>query len=75
MRGVVCSLRQDSPEAKAKAEAAVAYTETFDEAAARMRENYELNRELHAHHLSEMLIGDHFKDARQDLERLLDRIE
>lgn len=64
-----------SPEAKTKAEAAVDYTETYEEAAKRLRENYELNRDLHSHHLSELLQVDHFRHDRRDLERLLDWME
>lgn len=47
-----------SPEAREKAEAAIAYTSSYAEVSARLRENYELNRELHTHHLAELLLSD-----------------
>lgn len=64
-----------SPEAKDRAEAAIAYTSSYAEATAKLRKNYEQNRVLHAHHVAEMIQTDYFKDEHRDLERLLDRIE
>lgn len=65
----------DNREAKSKAEAAVAYTTTYEEAVSRLKETYKVNRDLHSHHMAELYQTDHIRDERRDLERILDRLE
>lgn len=64
-----------SPDAYAKAEAAIQSTSSHEEAFKRLGEHYELNKELHAHHLNEMLQADIIEPVRGDIERLIKRIE
>lgn len=65
----------DSPDSIALAREALSYTTTYEEAALRLRKNYENKKELHTHHVSRLLQPELFKNTRQDLKRMLHRVE
>lgn len=64
-----------TPESKLHAEDAVAYTESYDEAVKRLKDIYELNRVLQAHHLADLFRSDLFKDDKRDMTRMMGRLE
>lgn len=64
-----------NPECKAKAESAFAYTKTYDDAVVRLRQAYERNRVLHAHYVTNAIKPARFRNEKEDLEKLADRIE
>lgn len=64
-----------TPEAKEKAKAATTYTSTYAAAVDKLKESYELNRVLLAHHLADYLQPEQFRDEKRDLVTFLERIE
>lgn len=64
-----------TPESIQLAREALAYTVTYEDAAARLRENYEDDVELHVHHVTHFFKPEVFKNTRVDLYRFLNRLE
>lgn len=65
----------DSPESKELAREALSYHPSYEEASARLRKNYENNKDLHTHHVARLLLPETFRNTRQDLRRLLHQLE
>ncbi len=63
------------PEAHRRAEAAVANSATFAEASTKIRAEYESPKTLFRHHYETAIQSDHFKDTREDISRLREKID
>lgn len=64
-----------TPACKQQAEAAFAYTKTYDEAVARLRQHYEQNRVLLTHYVKNALTPARFRNRRKDIDRMADMLE
>ncbi len=63
------------PEAHRRAEAAVANSATFAESSTKIRAEYECPKTLFRHHYETAFRSDHFKDTREDISRLREKID
>lgn len=64
-----------TPECKRQAEAAFAYTKSYDEAVARLRKHYEQNRVLLTHYIKRVLTPARFQNKKRDIDRMADMME
>lgn len=65
----------ETPEAKEKARIAADTSSTFEEVIDRMRESYDVHRDLHRYYLKDLLQPDRYSKNRHDVERVIRRLE